>query len=86
MKEWIALTSISLLGALGYPIARSGMIALVGRYQMFIANACSGLHSILSLSAMGMLYAYLAARIERLRKMLLVADQTLVLTLHGRRR
>jgi exosortase len=72
MKEWIALTSVGLLDALGYPVARSGMIILVGQYQMLIANACSGLHSMLSLSALGMLYVYLAARHDRLRAVLLL--------------
>jgi exosortase len=74
MKEWIALTSVGLLDALGYPVARSGMIILVGQYQMLIANACSGLHSMLSLSALGMLYVYLAARRDRLRAMLLLGS------------
>jgi exosortase len=74
MKEWIALTSVGLLDALGYSVARSGMIILVGQYQMLIANACSGLHSMLSLSALGMLYAYLAARHDRLRAMLLLGS------------
>lgn len=74
MKEWIALTSVGLLDALGYPVARSGMIILVGQYQMLVANACSGLHSMLSLSALGMLYVYLAARRDRLRAMLLLGS------------
>jgi exosortase len=72
MKEWIALTAVGLLEAFDYPVARSGMIILVGQYQMLIANACSGLHSILSLSALGMLYVYLVARHDRLRAMLLL--------------
>jgi len=72
MKEWIAITSVGLLDALGYPVTRSGMIILFGQYQMLIANACSGLHSMLSLSALGMLYTYLAARNDRLRAMLLL--------------
>jgi len=72
MKEWIALTSVGLLDAMGYSVARSGMIILIGQYQMLIANACSGLHSMLSLFALGMLYIYLAARHDRLRAMLLL--------------
>jgi len=74
MKEWIALTSVGLLDALGYPVARSGMIILVGQYQMLIANACSGLHSMLSLSALGLLYAYFAARHDRIRAILLLVS------------
>jgi exosortase len=72
MKEWIALSAVGVLQAFDYPVARSGMIILIGQYQMLIANACSGLHSILSLSALGMLYVYLAARHDRLRAMLLL--------------
>lgn len=72
MKEWIAQASVGLLDALGYPVARGGMIILVGQYQMLIANACSGLHSMLSLSALGMLYTYLAARKEPVRALLLL--------------
>jgi len=72
MKEWIALSAVGVLQAFDYPVARSGMIILVGQYQMLIANACSGLHSILSLCALGMLYVYLAARHDRLRVMLLL--------------
>ena len=73
MKEWIALSAVGVLQAFDYPVARSGMIILIGQYQMLIANACSGLHSILSLSALGMLYVYLAARHDRLRAMLLLS-------------
>ncbi len=73
MKDWIALAAVGLLERLDYPVARSGMIILVGQYQMLIANACSGLHSMLSLSALGVLYTYLTARHDRTRSMLLLS-------------
>lgn len=73
MKDWIALAAVGLLERLDYPVARSGMIILVGQYQMLIANACSGLHSMLSLSALGVLYAYLTARHDRTRSILLLS-------------
>lgn len=72
MKEWIAMSSVATLQALGYPVARSGMIILMGQYQMLIADACSGLHSILSLSALGMLYAYVSARQQPARAVCLL--------------
>lgn len=47
------------LYALGYPIGRSGVVLTIGDYQLLVADACSGLNSMFSLSALGLLYAYL---------------------------
>lgn len=43
----------------GYPIARSGVILSIGQYQLQVADACAGLHSMFSLSALGTLFMYL---------------------------
>ncbi len=43
----------------GYPIARSGVTLTIGQYQLLVADACSGLHSLYSLSALGVLFLYL---------------------------
>ena len=43
----------------GYPIARSGIVLNVGQYQLLVADACSGLNSMFSLSALGLVYLYL---------------------------
>lgn len=40
-----------------YPIAREGVVLYVGQYQMLVADACAGLHSIFTLEALGLLYA-----------------------------
>jgi EpsI family protein len=45
----------------GYPAAHSGVILLVDRYQLLVADACSGLHSLLALTAMAALYLHLTA-------------------------
>jgi len=47
------------LYAAGYPIARSGVMLSIGQYQLLVADACSGLNSMFSLSALGLLYLYL---------------------------
>jgi exosortase B len=42
----------------GYPIARTGVILSIGPYQLQVADACSGLNSMFSLSALGTLFMY----------------------------
>jgi exosortase len=44
---------------MNYPIARSGVMITIGQYQLLVADACSGLRSMFSLSAIGFLYIYL---------------------------
>lgn len=59
LKQYISVIAEQVLYAIGYPIARSGVVLTVGQYQLLVADACSGLHSMFSLSAMGLLYLYL---------------------------
>lgn len=59
LKQHISALAENLLYAAGYPIARSGVVLTIGPYQLLVADACSGLHSMFSLSAMGLLYLYL---------------------------
>ena len=59
LKAWISLMVEELLYAAGYPIARSGVMLTIGQYQLLVADACSGLHSMISLSALGTLYVWL---------------------------
>ena len=66
LKQWIAAIVDSLLYLVGYPIARTGVILSIGPYQLQVADACSGLHSMFSLSALGTLFMYLMGRKSRL--------------------
>jgi len=47
--EWILFTA-------GYPIARTGVILQIGQYQLLVADACAGIHTLFTLEAMGLLY------------------------------
>ncbi len=58
---------------LGYPIARNGAIITIGPYQLLVADACSGLNSMYSLSAMGILFMYLRGRTGLVHNGLLLA-------------
>ena len=73
LKQWVSVIAEQLLYHAGYPIARSGVVLTVGPYQLLVADACSGLHSIFSLSSLGILYCYLMRYSGWLRNGLLLA-------------
>lgn len=47
------------LAAFGYPVARVGVTIYVGSYQLLVEDACAGLNSLVSLSAIGLFYVYM---------------------------
>lgn len=59
LKIWISRTAVDLLHVFDYPVAHTGAIIQVGQYQLLVATACAGLMSIISLTAIGMLYVHL---------------------------
>jgi exosortase B len=66
LKQWISTIVVSVLYAVGYPIAQSGVVISIGQYQLLVADACSGLHSMFSLTALGTLFMYIMGRKSRL--------------------
>ncbi len=62
LKHWISVIVVDLLYSVGYPIARAGVMITIGQYQLLVADACSGLNSMFSLSALGTLFMYIMAR------------------------
>ena len=58
-KQSISAIVVELLSGIGYPISRTGVVLSIGQYQMLVADACSGLHSMYSLSALGILFMYI---------------------------
>lgn len=73
LKQYISIIAEHVLYAAGYPIARSGVMLTVGQYQLLVADACSGLHSMFSLSAMGLLYLYLMQHTSLARNLVIMA-------------
>lgn len=73
LKQWISVIAENLLYAAGYPIARSGVVLSIGQYQMLVADACSGLHSMFSLAALGTLFMFLIQRPGWLHNALMAA-------------
>jgi exosortase B len=74
LKGLIATIVESLLYLVGYPIARSGVILSIGPYQLQVADACSGLHSMFSLSALGTLFMYLMGHKSKLHMGIMLAS------------
>jgi exosortase B len=74
LKQWISAIVVELLYSVGYPIARTGVIISIGQYQMLVADACSGLHSMYSLSALGTLFMYIMGRKGLLHNSIMLAS------------
>lgn len=72
LKHWISIIVVDVLHAAGYPIGRSGVMITVGRYELLVADACSGLNSMFSLAALGALFIHIMGRKSRLHTALLV--------------
>lgn len=56
MKIAVSYVAETVLYGIGFPIARSGVILQIGPYQLLVADACAGLHTLISLEALGLLY------------------------------
>jgi exosortase len=58
MKIGLSQVAIALLDSLGFPIGGRGVMIYIGQYELLVAAACSGLNSIISLSAVSLFYIY----------------------------
>lgn len=56
MKIAVSYSAEKILNFLAYPIARQGVILQIGQYQLLVADACAGLHTLFTLEALGLLY------------------------------
>lgn len=59
MKMELSRAAVKFLSLLGYPIGGEGVRIFIGQYELLVAAACSGLNSIISLSAISLFYIYL---------------------------
>ncbi len=56
LKTAVSIVAAETLYVFDYPISRTGVILQVGQYQLLVADACAGLHTLFSLEALGLLY------------------------------
>jgi len=71
LKLAVSSVATTILFAVGYPIARTGVILQIGQYQLLVADACAGLHTLFSLEAMGLLYLNVVRHTSLLRNIAL---------------
>ncbi|MYM36486.1 exosortase B [Duganella sp. FT50W] len=71
MKMAVSWATETILYALGYPIARAGVILQIGPYQLLVANACAGLQTLLTLEALGLFYLNLVRHTSAFRNITL---------------
>ena len=74
LKQSVSQVAESLLYASGYPVARTGVVLSVGQYQLLVADACSGLNSMFSLTALGLLYLHVMKYRSAVRNGILLAS------------
>lgn len=59
LKTMISNAAVSFLYQFGYPIGSAGVSIQVGQFQLLVAAACSGLNSIVALTAISLFYVYI---------------------------
>ncbi len=74
LKQEVSVLAENILYQMHYPIARSGVMLSIGPYQLLVADACSGLNSIFSLSAVGLFYTYFVQRSGWVHNTILLAS------------
>jgi exosortase len=76
LASWMAETALS---ALGVPVLRQGNILELASQQLSVAEACSGIRSLLTLSFLALVYAYLFDRKVWMRAALFLATVPIAL-------
>ena len=71
LKQAVSWVAEQIVYEAGYPISRTGVILMIGPYQLLVANACAGLNSMFTLEALGLLYMNIAGHTSKLRNVLL---------------
>lgn len=59
LKQFVSFVATSSLRMTGLPIQREGVTIQVAQYQLLVEDACSGMNSLVGLSAISLLYIYL---------------------------
>ena len=72
LKNLVSVVVEDILYRLDYPVARSGVVLIIGPFRLLIADACSGLNSMVALTGIGLLYVYIARHSSRAHNVLLL--------------
>ena len=59
LRLWISETTVAILRVFGVGAARDGLTLFIENYRIEIAEACSGMNSLLALTALGLCYVHI---------------------------
>lgn len=59
LKLELSTAAVHLLAMMGYQIGQGGVVIYIDQYELLVATACSGLHSLLGLGAICVFYCYM---------------------------
>ena len=72
LKTLVSAVAETAVFWLGYPVSRNGILLNIGQYQLLVADACSGMNSMFSLGALGVLFLHFRQRKDRISGVLLL--------------
>jgi len=59
LKQFVSEAAMRTLSSVGIPVSREGVTIYVSKYQLLMEDACSGMNSLVGLTAISLLYIYL---------------------------
>ena len=59
LKQFVSEAAMRALSSVGIPVSREGVTIYVSKYQLLMEDACSGMNSLVGLTAISLLYIYL---------------------------
>ena len=59
LRLWITEGAVAIYQMMGFSIVRDGLNILVDQYELAVKDACSGMNSLISLSAIGLVYLHI---------------------------
>ena len=73
MRHATSAASATLLGLVGYPVTRQGLLLAMGGHEIFMGVPCSGFRSLMALLCLGLVYVHLSGG-SRAKKLWLAAS------------
>jgi exosortase len=64
LREGISFAATEFLNVMGYPVSREGVVIYIAQYQLLVEDACSGMNSLIGLSAISLFYIYILHRAD----------------------
>jgi exosortase B len=59
LKAFVSMAATNLLSFVGFPIARQGVVMYIAQYELLVEDACSGMNSLVGLTAISLFYIYI---------------------------